>query len=87
MSFLPKLSPEDFEDLFKLFTAAIYQVGISPKEARGLQIQLREGLQKIWDTTDPKPFPLVFDDFRQGVMEQFLDRLSKRDPDYRRHRF
>ena len=53
MSFLPKLGPEEFEDLFKLFTAAIYQVGISPKEARGLQIQLRERLQKIWDATDP----------------------------------
>jgi hypothetical protein len=38
MSFLPKLGPEEFEDLFKLFTAAIYQVGISPKEARGLKI-------------------------------------------------
>jgi hypothetical protein len=38
--FFPK-EPEEFEDLFKVFSAAVYQVGISPKEARGLQIQLK----------------------------------------------
>jgi len=88
MSFLPKLSPEEFEELFLLFTRAIYQVGgISPKEVRELQIQLRERLQKIWNATEPKPFPLVFEDFRQSVIEQFLDRLRKQDPRSRRPRF
>jgi hypothetical protein len=36
MSFLPKLGPEEFEELFRLFTAAIYQVGISPKGMAGM---------------------------------------------------
>jgi hypothetical protein len=60
--------------------------GLARTKREGLQTRLRERLQKIWDAADPKPFPLVFDDFRQGVMEQFLDKLSKQDPDYRRHR-
>ena len=70
----------------RLFLAAIYQIGggISPKEVRKLQIQLRERLQNIWDATDPKLWPLVFDDFRQSVIEQFLQRLEKEDPRLRR---
>jgi hypothetical protein len=34
------------------------------------------GLQQIWDATDPKPFPAVFDDFRRSIMDDFYDRLA-----------
>ena len=87
MSFLPKLSPQEFEELFWLYNAAINQIGITPREARMLQIQWRERLQEIWNATDPKPFPMVFDDFRQSVIEQFLDRLQKQDPRFHRPKF
>jgi hypothetical protein len=86
MSFFPRLSPQESEELFRLFTAAIYQVGSTPKEARNFQMQLRQRLQEIWDTTDPKPFPATFNDFRRSVVEEFLDRLRKEDPRFRRPR-
>jgi hypothetical protein len=58
MSFLPRLSAQESEELFGLFVAGTYQVGISPRETRKLKIQLIERLQKIWDATNPKPFPV-----------------------------
>jgi hypothetical protein len=80
MSFTPRLKPEEFEHLFQLYMVAFNQVGLTPKEARNFQIQLREELQKIWDAIDPKPMPLTFEDFRQSMREQFLQRLRRADP-------
>ena len=87
MSLLPKLNPEEFEELYQLFRGALIQPGITPTQARQWQKQLRERLQQIWDATDPKPFPAVFDDFRQSFMDDCFDRLRKEDPQYRRPRF
>ena len=86
MRSLPKLGPQEFEELFRLFTAANYQLGITPKDAQKLQARLRQRLQEIWDATNPKPFPVTFHDFRRAVVEQFLDRLRKEDPRFRRPR-
>ncbi len=85
MSLLPKPSPEEFEELFQLFRGALIQ-RITPTQARERQKQLRERLQQIWDATNPKPFPAVFDDFRQSIMDDFYDRLRKEDPLFRRPR-
>jgi hypothetical protein len=57
MSFLPKLSPEEFEELFLLFTRAIYQVGgISPKEVRELQSNRENGYKRFGMQPSPNPF-------------------------------
>jgi hypothetical protein len=80
MSFTPRLKPEEFEHLFRLYTTAFNEVGISPKETRKFQIQLREELQKIWDAIEPKPMPMNFEDFRQLMREEFLKRLRREDP-------
>ena len=86
MSSTPKLSSSEFEELFGLYKTARTKPGITPKEARNLLNEIRARLQKIWDATEPKPFPMVFEDFRRSVIEQFLDRLRKEDPRYRRPR-
>ncbi len=85
MSLLPKPSPDECEELFQLFRGALIQ-RITPTQARERQKQLRERLQQIWDATNPKPFPAVFDDFRQSIMDDFYDRLRKEDPLFRRPR-
>jgi len=84
---LPALSPQENEELFRLYTVAMNQVGgISLKEVRKGQIELREQLQKIWDR-EPRPIEYVFDDFRRSVMQQFLDRLRSQDPRFGRPQF
>jgi hypothetical protein len=83
MSSLPKPSPEEFEELFQLFRGALIQ-RMTPSQAREHQKQLRQRLQKLWDATEPKPFPAVFDDFRRSIMDDFFDRLRKEDPQFRR---
>lgn len=80
MSFTPKIDPEKFEELYLLYLAAFNQVGLTPKEARAFEIQLRDELQKLWDAFDPKPMPLTGDDFRRLMTKQFLDRSRKADP-------
>jgi hypothetical protein len=82
MSFLPEISPEEKEELFRLFGAAHYQIGLSPKEILNFQKQFRDRLRSIRDAIEPKPFPLVFDDFQQAAVQQFLDRLRKQDPGF-----
>jgi hypothetical protein len=84
---MPKLSSSEFEELFELYRKAKTEPGITPKEERKLITELRVRLGNIWDATEPKPFPMVFNDFRRDVIEQFLDRLRKEDPRYRRSRF
>jgi hypothetical protein len=86
MSLLPKPSPEEFEELFQLFREALVQPRITPTQARAWQKQLRERLQQFWDAIDPKPFPVVFDDFRRSIMDDFYDRLRKEDSSFRRPR-
>ena len=86
MSSMPELSPEQAEELFQLYSKAINAVGIMPKEALTLQTKLRERLQTIWNA-EPRPMPLVFDDFRHRVIQEFLDRRRKLDPRFRRPRF
>jgi hypothetical protein len=82
---MPALSAEQSEELYRLYITAFNQVGggIGPKEARNLQIKLREALREIWDA-EPRPVEHVFDDFRRIVMQQFLDRSRSQDPQYRR---
>jgi hypothetical protein len=81
---MPKLSPSEFEELFGLYETAKTKTGITPKEARKLITELRVRLGNIWDAIESKPWPLVLDDFRRAVIEQFLDRLRKEDPRFRR---
>jgi hypothetical protein len=87
MSFMPRLSPEDKEQLFQLYCAAHTQVGVTPKEARAFQLELSRRLHEIWDAIDPKPMPLTFNDFRRGLIEEFLERLRKQNPGRQRPRF
>jgi hypothetical protein len=85
---MPELSPEQAEELFQLYSKAINAVGITPKEARTLQTELRERLQTIWNA-EPRPMPLVFDDFRRviGHSNYLLESLSpeKADPKFALH--
>lgn len=53
MSYSPNLTPEKFEELFRIFSAAFHHVGITPKEARSCQIRLKEELKSIWQSLDP----------------------------------
>lgn len=86
MSFLPKISSEEYEELFRLFNAGHYVIGPPPKEILNSQRQLQQRLKNIWDAVDPKPPEMDFADFRRGVVELFLDRLRKEDPRFRRPR-
>jgi hypothetical protein len=36
------------------------------------------GCKKIWNATEPKPFPPLFDDFRQSVIERFWNGYAKK---------
>jgi hypothetical protein len=86
---MPKLSSSEFEELFELYKTAKTKPGITPKESRRLITELRARLGNIWDAIDPKPlqpFPMVFEDFRRSVVDQFSDRLRKEDPRFRRPR-
>jgi hypothetical protein len=75
---LPHLNPVEAEEFFQLYKKANNQTGITPREARKLLVELRERLQKIRNI-EPRPMPLVFDDFRRAVMDLFLERLRKED--------
>jgi hypothetical protein len=82
MSFTPKIEAEKLDELYRLYLAAFNQVSSTPKQDRAFQIQWRDELQNIWDSFDPKPMPLTFDDFRRLMADQFLERLRKADPRY-----
>jgi hypothetical protein len=84
MSFLPKISSEEYEELFRLFTAGHYVIGPTTKEILDSQRQLQHRLKSIWDAVEPKPQEVDFPDFRRGVVELFLDRLKQEDPRFRR---
>jgi hypothetical protein len=84
MSFLPRIGPEEYEELFRLFAAAHYVIGPTTKEILNSQRQLNERLRSIWDAIDPKPPEMGFADFRHDVTTLFLDRLKKEDPRFRR---
>jgi hypothetical protein len=87
MSFLPELSPDEYEELFRLFAAGYYQIGPPPKEIIVSQKQFRSRLQGIWDSIEPEPTEITFDDFRHSLVQRFLDRIKKEDPHFRRPKF
>jgi len=68
MSFLPRISPEGYEELFRLFAAGRYLIGPTPKEILESQKQLQHRLNSIWDAVDPKPPGMNFSDFRHSVV-------------------
>jgi len=53
MSFLPEISSEEYEELFKLFAAGHYVIGPTTKEILNSQRQLQHRLRSIWDAVDP----------------------------------
>jgi hypothetical protein len=76
---------QEKEELFQIYVRMNRDIGVSPKEVPGLKRELRDRLRKIWDA-EPRPISLIFDDFWRDVMDQFLDRLRKQDPQFRRPR-
>jgi hypothetical protein len=79
MSFMPRLSPEEVEELFQLYVKANVKTGVTPVEARNLTVQLRDRLRAIWDAGS-KPFPFKFEDFRRDAIDQLVERFKKQTP-------
>ncbi len=80
---MPSISPEKFEELFKLYVRANCEPDVPPKEARKLQEDFARQLQDIWEI-DPGPVPFTSDDFRHLIVDRCIERL---DPRRRRRRF
>jgi hypothetical protein len=80
---MPSISPEEFEELFKLYVRANCEPNVPPKEARKLQEDFARQLQDIWEA-DPGPVPFTSDDFRHLIVDRCIERL---DPRRRRRRF
>jgi hypothetical protein len=78
MSFMPRLSPEEVEELFQLYVRANVKAGVTPVEAKNLTIRLRDRLREIWDAGS-KPFPFTFEDFRRGRYRSTLGAPQKRN--------
>ena len=91
MSFLSRISPEGYEELFRLFAAGHYLIGPTPKEILESQKQLQHRLKSIWDAVDPKPPGMNFSDFRHSASSCSLTAFEKKTfafagPCFNRHR-
>ena len=69
-----RLSPEEEDELFRLFTAAYYDSGSkTTKEYKALQRNFREKVYELWNAHG-RPFPDTLEDFRRPIVNQFLER-------------
>jgi hypothetical protein len=59
MSFIPKLDPEQFEELFALYRVSETERGLKAGQILELKSQFRQRLSDIWNAVEPKPFPLT----------------------------
>ncbi len=84
MSFIPRLDPEQFEELFALYRVSETERGLKAGQILELKSQFRKRLTDIWNAIEPKPFMVTFEDFRRALVQEFRDRMRKDDPRFRR---
>jgi hypothetical protein len=83
---MPELNRELFEELYRLYVEAHNRTGVDFTEEERLQTELTKRLMEIY-SANPWPFPRTYDDFRQAMIDLFIERNQKEDPRYRRPRF
>jgi predicted RNase H-like HicB family nuclease len=81
-----RMSPEEFEDLFRLYWKANGEPGLNATDAINVIYEFNERLKELYQKEN-LPFPFVYDDFRHTIIDRILARLKNQDPRYRRPKF